>query len=154
MALDRFHSHKGWLYLIAASLVLAFIVASTSVSAFASQEQASRKLEIWQPRLEDFKNALKQPDLSDKKLAEIKTELDSINRQALELKSQLLPALQKLQQQYSQLGPKPDTGIETKEVTQKRKDLNKQLGVLSSLIKQLDVTAVRASQIADWHAQP
>jgi len=152
MTFDNPYAHKRWQRLVAASFLVVFIIITGAVSAFANQDQVTRRLEMWRPKLENLESALKQPDLSDKKLAEIKSELETIEQQTLELRNQLLPALKKLEQQYSTLGPKPKDGKETEEITKKRAAFEKRLTQLRSLIKQLDVNAVRASQIADTTA--
>jgi potassium-dependent mechanosensitive channel len=149
MTFDNLYAYTRWQRLIAASFLVVFIIITGAVSAFANQDQVTRRLEIWRPQLESLESALKQPDLSDSRLAEIKSELETIEQQTLGLRKQLLPDLKKLEQQFITLGPKPEGVNETEEITKKRAALDKRLAEQRSLIKQLDVNAVRANQIAD-----
>ena len=143
---------QQWHFFKALLLGLMFVVV-TVLSASAKQDQVSRQLETWQPQLTKLESALKQPDLSDAGLAEIKTELEDIEKQALKLKNQVVPALKNLEQQYNQLGPKPESGGESEEITAKRNVLDQRLESLRGLVKQLDVFSVRTGQIAATTAE-
>lgn len=149
MTFNTPYARIKWLRTIAAALLMVVITTLVTASAYASEEQATRKLEIWRPQLELLENALKKPDLSDEKLSTIKAELETIRQQALVLRNALLPTLKNQEQQFDKLGSKPETGVESDEIVKKRKAFEKRLGSIRSLIKQLDVNTVRASQIAD-----
>jgi len=153
MTLDRSNALTRQWHLIAILLFVALMVIVTALPVFANQDQVSRKLETWQPQLTKLESALKQPDLSDAGLAKIKTQLEGIRGQALELKNQVVPALKNLEQQYIQLGPMPDARGESEEIANKRTTLGKRLETLRGLVKQLDVFSVRTSQIAATTAE-
>ena len=148
MTLDTSNALTRQWHLIATKLLIALMVVVTVLPVLANQDQVSRKLETWRPQLTELENALKQPDLSDAGLAKIKTQLEAIRGQALELKNQVVPALKNLEQQYNQLGPKPDNGSESEEIAANRQALEQRLESLRGLVKQLDVFSVRTSQIA------
>ncbi len=148
MTLDTSNALTRQWHLMAGMLLIVLMVVVTALPVLANQDQVARKLETWRPQLTKLENALKQPDLSDAGLAKIKSQLEAIRGQALELKNQVVPALKNLEQQYNQLGPKPDNGAESAEIAAKRSALDERLGNLRGLVKQLDVFSVRTSQIA------
>jgi len=153
MTLDRSSALTKQWHPIITWLLVVLLVAVTALSVVANEDQVSRKLETWRPQLTKLESALKQPDLSDAGLAKIKTQLEAIRKQALELKNQVAPALKNLKQQYNQLGPKPESGGESAEISVKRNALDERLGSLRGLVKQLDIFTVRISQIAETTAE-
>ncbi len=152
MTLDRSNALRRQWHSIATLVLVALMVVVTALPIMANEDQVSRKLESWRPQLTKLESALKQPDLSDAGLAKIKTQLEAIRKQSLELKNQVVPALKNLEQQYSQLGPKPENGGEGAEIAVKRNALDERLVSLRGLVKQLDVFSVRTSQIAETTA--
>lgn len=127
---------------------------ASGLTAVAQEDTANRQLELWPTQLESLEKALRQPDISDTGLAEIKTSLEGIRKETLSLRGQLQPSLSRIEEQYKLLGKKPEGGKEELgEITTKRNTLEKRLETLQALITRLDVNAVRASQLSDSAAE-
>ncbi len=132
---------------VVVALIL-LVFAGFTAPADADPKKAEHALEAYSEILKKAKDALKLPDLRPEQLQKLRNDLDQLRADALTQTTSLSPDVKDADSQLKQLGPKPESGEEDPAVAEKRAAIGAQLTKLQGLAKQLDITALAASQLS------
>ncbi len=134
-------------------LTMAVLAISLSSNVFADEKKAQAALATFAENFKKVEDTLKLPDLGPLKLQKLRADLDTLRAEALTRSTELAPDMKDAESQLKQIGAKPETGEEDKAVAEKRGAITGKLAKLQGLVKQLEVAALKASQLSSRAAE-
>ncbi len=134
-------------------LLTALFLALSAVSALADSGKAEHALDDYNKIVERAENTLKLPDLRPDSLQKLRADLDQMRADALTNSAALAPEISAAESQLNQLGPKPESGEENVAIAKQRETISANLAKLQGIAKQLEVAALRASQLSAQAAE-
>ena len=140
--------------LVAAALVSPVPTFAQAQSTEETQEASEARppaeaIRGWNAILDSTQQALAREGLSDAELAELTSQANTIENEALAVATELVPQVAALEEQLEQLGPPPGEGEgqEAPEVTERRSALDDRRAELEGNLKEARLVVVRARQL-------
>ncbi|MEM8647260.1 MAG: DUF3772 domain-containing protein, partial [Pseudomonadota bacterium] len=134
-------------------LLTALLLVFSALPALADSGKAEHALGDYNKTIERAENTLKLPDLRPDSLQKLRADLDKLRADALTNSTQLTPEISAAESQLNQLGPKPESGEENVAIAKQRETISANLARLQGIAKQLEVAALRASQLSAQAAE-
>lgn len=136
--------------LVATLAAALFVLFAVNFDAHAQVEQ---QLEEWKAEIAATEARLNRPDLSDSDIDKLRNRLEEIRAAALQTIEDLRPELQNFESRAEQL-KKPESGPEEAQaIIEERAEVDAKLTTLKSVIQQLEVLALVASQVSGAAAE-
>ena len=133
------------------TLAAAFIMLATLVTG--ARAQVEQQLEEWKTEISETEAKLNRPDLSDSDIDGLRNRLEEIRAAALQTIEDLKPELRNFESRAEQLKQPEGGPQESQAIVEEREEVEEQLTKLNSVIQQLEVLALVASQVSGRAAE-
>ena len=133
---------------------LAMLLCMLMATGLGATEQAQRQLDAWKKEVAETEKTLIRADLSATRIAQLRDRLEKIRADAFTVIEGLRPELQNFQKRLDQLKPaEGQEGEEPEAIVKERADVTERVTQLQAIIKQLELTALTASQLSGRAAE-
>lgn len=135
---------------VAAAMLVVFLFLAGVDTA---QAQIEQDLESWSAEVDESKQKLLRPDLTDEDIDKLRARLEEIRAAALQAIEGLRPELKNLESQAEQLKPPEEGSEEAPGLVEERAKVEEQLTKLNAVFKRLEFLALEASQVSGKAAE-